>query len=449
MNKKKLTDGPVHKHLIAISFPAMLGVMMFIGFQMVDAYYVSLLGTQALAALSFTFPVTFLFFSLILGYGSSISSISARLIGSKRLGRVRRILPHTYLLALITSSIATTLCFFFHDHLFTLLGAKGEMLDKVREYMMIWLINAIPMSIIPVSNGTMRAFGDSRSPALAVTIATGTNIILDPFFIFGIGPFPEMRLQGAALATTLSGFMGAFTGFYFVQKRKKLVSFHHIKKPILFLHSAREVLRFALPASLSHSVSPLVNSFITAVLANAGAQAVAAYGIVTRLESFVMVPFMALLMGAAPIIGQNWGAKEFKRVRDTLKLSIGTNIAWSVSIALLLSSLAYPLTYLFSKDPDVVRYCIMYLTLVPFSFAFGNIVSCWSSAFNAMGMPLRSFTLTVTKGLLFTLPAVAIGFYIDHVQGVFLGMCLENFCAGLLFHYWSKHTLDYKSHLLS
>ena len=148
---------------------------------------------------------------------------------------------------------------------------------------------------------------------------------------------------------------------------------------------------------------------------------------------FFLIAVIALATGMAPIIGQNWGAKSYERVHETINKAIKFNIIWSCAMAIILGFFAHSIAGAFSDDPAVINYSVLYFWIVPVSYAIGNLIFGWSSAFNAMGMPQRSFVMIVTRAAL-TLIGVYIGREIYGVKGIFIALAIVNIAVGSFFH---------------
>lgn len=433
-----LTRGPVKKHLIRLSLPMVWGIAAIISFQLVDTFYVSMLGTGALAAISFTFPVSFTLFSLIMGFGIAMSSVVSRLIGEGNRELVRRVATHGLALVFMLSIVLALVGLVLHDQVFRLMGAEGEMLALIGDYMKIWLIGIVFLALPMVGNSAIRAGGDTFTPAMIMTIVAFVNIILDPILIFGLFGFPRMELQGAALATVFANACAMAAGLYVLYVREKILApALALKRISEFGDSARRLLHIALPAGLAYVVSPVVGALIVALLSAYGPAAVAAYGVVTRIEAFAFVILMGVAVGMAPIIGQNWGAKNFARVHEALRLALGFSVLWSLFLALVLGIFARPIAGLFSQDPDVIDTIALFFRIVPFAYAFMNLVRGWISAFNAMGKPHRAFVMVMLETAVLMVPAVLLGNYWGGVAGIFTGIAATYTLSGLAIHIWS------------
>ncbi len=432
-NKGDLTNGAIHKHLIRLTVPMIWGIGAVIFAQLTDAFFIGKLGTTELAAISFTFPVTMLLTHLVFGMNIAMSSNISRLIGQKEITTVKRVVLHGITMAAMASSIIALITYFALTPIFEALGATQDILPIIMEYMPLWLLSSVILSIPVNGNSAIRASGDAFWPAIIMTLSALINMILDPIFIFGLLGFPAMGVKGAALAS-LCGYIGCLTlGLYVLIKKKTLLSFDNLYLD-LFGDTFKRLVVIAIPAGITNIVGPVTTAILTGILATYGAEAVAAYGINSRLEGLAMLAVMSLGLAMAPIVGQNWGAEKHDRVRKTIKQSIAFNFMWSFSIAAIFGIFSRQIAGLFSSDPAVIDVASMYFVIVPFSFAFGNLIFGWSSAFNAMGKPIRSFVMIVTKSIIITIPALFLGSYLGGLQGIMISIAAVNVLGGVFFH---------------
>lgn len=437
-NKGDLTKGPVTNHLVRLTLPMIWGIFAIISFQLVDTFYISLLGTKPLAAITFTFPVTFIIFSMVMGLSIGMSSVVSRQIGEGNQDKVRRITTHGLILAFLTGIILAALGFIFMNPIFKAMGADEIMLPMIREYMVIWFAGSVFITLPMVGNAAIRAAGDTFLPAVIMTVVAVVNIILDPILIFGLLGFPRLELQGAAIATVFANLCAMIAGLYVLHVRKKMLCRDglHLKH---FKDSAKRLSYIALPAGLTGTIQPLTNAFIIALLAGYSAETVAAFGVVTRLEAFAFTIIMALATGMAPIIGQNWGAKKFGRVYQTLNKAFLFATVWSVFVGLVFMIFARPLASLFSEDnnAEFIYVAVLYFWIVGLTYVPGNIVAGWGSAFNAMGMPKRSFMMIVIKLLVLQIPLAILGSHYFGIIGIFAALAITNLITGTVFHFWN------------
>lgn len=414
------------------------GILAVIAVQLADTYFISKLGdTNILAGISLTFPVTMIITHIVFGINIAMSSVVARLIGEKKLGEARVIVLHGIIMALSAASTIALMTYVFLEPLFTILGADAATLPIVQQYMPIWLVASALLSVPVNGNSAIRASGDSLTPALVMSTAALINLILDPILIFGLFGAPALGVAGAAIATLIAYFCCLCLGLYFLIFKKDLVatdSFHLDT----FKASMKRLLPIAIPAGIANIIGPGTNAVIFALLAQYGNEAVAAMGIVTRVEAFALLIVISLSLGMSPIIGQNWGAKKYDRVNETIKTAIGFNFIWSFLVAAIMGIFATQIAGLFTDDQTVIDHTKLFFWIVPVSYAFGNLVMGWSSSFNAIGLPKKAFVMILVKSLVITVPAVYLGSYLNGITGIFAALAISNFLSGAIFHYSSR-----------
>jgi putative MATE family efflux protein len=279
-----------------------------------------------------------------------------------------------------------------------------------------------------------------------MTIAALVNAALDPPLIYGMFGLPALGIKGAAIATVFSNACAMLAGLYFIAvKQKMLTRSRRVFR--LFGDSFRKIAFIALPVGLTGAFVPLTSAVMTALLAHYSTQAVAAFGIATRVESFAFIVIIALATGMAPIIGQNWGARQYERVNKTLHKALVFSCVWSLGVAAAMMILARPIAGLFSTDPDVLNGAVLYFQLVPLTYFLGNLVPGWQSAFNAMGLPGRAFVMIIVRLGLLNLPLAFIGAHYYGVAGIFGAIALTNIVSGVYFHFMNRRfCLDLERH---
>lgn len=436
-----LKTGDIRAHLIRMTIPMIWGIAAIVSFQLVDTYYVSLLGTTQLAAMTFTFPVTFFIFSIIMGFGIAMSSVISRLIGEGREEDVKRVTTHGLMLAFGVGLILAVVGYTLRDKIFEAMGADESMRPLIHQYMTIWFFGAPFMATPFVGNSAIRAAGSTLSPAVIMVSVAVLNAALAPLLVFGLFGLPRLELQGAAIATVISNIVAMMAGLYVLHVKKNMILPPTRMHWHDFSDSMKRLLFIALPAGLTAAVSPFVNTVIISRLATFGTEAVASFGIATRIEAFAFIILMALAVGMSPIIGQNFGARDFARVHETLRRAITFSVFWCIGIAVILVAFATPLSSLFSKDATVVYYASLSFMIIAPSYMFNALVNGWSSAFNAMGRPQMSLGMTAIKMLVLLIPAVLAGAKLGGVMGVFWAISAVNIVTGLAFHLWSRSVL--------
>ena len=436
-NKGDLATGCIRGHLTRLTIPMIWGFLAVIGVQLADTFFIGMLGTQELAAIGFTFPVTMGVSHFLIGMNIAMASVVSRLIGEKKTDEMSRLIFHGIVIAVIFASIVCLAGYTLIDPVFTTLGAQDNALLLIREYMPLWFLGFVILTVPMTGNSAIRAAGDTKIPAIVMVSAALLNFALDPILIFGLFGAPALGIKGAALATLIAYILAMVMGLYFLIVKKRLLDLSGLSFD-QFPNSLRRMMIIALPAGLTNIIQPATNAFIVSLLAVHGAQTVAGFGIASRVEGFAMLIVLSLAIGMAPVVGQNWGAQLYERVYESIDKSIRFNMLWSLAVAAILGVLAYPIAGAFSGDTGVTEYTVLFFWIVPLSYAFATLIITWSSAFNAMGLPQYSLAMIAGTYLCLMMPAVYIGSTLYGVTGIFAAMAIVHVIAGSTAHMVSR-----------
>lgn len=426
----RLTTGPIRGHLISMTMPMVWGILSIVAFNLADTYFVGQLGTAELAAMSFTFPVTFFFVSIAIGLSAGASSVVARMIGEGDPERVRRHATDSLLLGVVAVLIFGTLGYLTIDPVFTAMGATQASLPFIRDYMEIWYLGMAFIVIPMIGNGVLRATGDSKFPSYVMMTAAGINIILDPILIFGLLGFPRLEIQGAALASVIANAGTLFAGLYVLHGRERLLTIR-IGSAQMLARSWRRVMHVAVPAALTNTVTPAATAIITALVAAYGDAAVAGFGIAARTEALALIVMFAMSSIVGPIAGQNWGGGHYDRVRELLSHVFRFSMAYGLSVAALLAIAAPFIASLFHEDPAVQEVTVLYLWVVPVSLAFYGFQFNVSAIFNGLGMPAYGLSLSILRMLLLYVPLAWILGQNFGLNGIFAAAFIANLLCGI------------------
>ncbi|WP_368206197.1 MATE family efflux transporter [Aeromonas sp. s5] len=440
-----LLTAPMTSVLLRMTGPMILGIVAILAFNLVDTFFIGMLGTQALAAISFTFPVTFVVTSLAMGLGAGLSAVMGHALGQGKHEEAARITTDNLFLAvLLVTLIAVAGALTIHP-LFRLLGASDALIALIYDYMLIWYLT-VPMLVLPmVGNAAIRATGDTKTPSLVMTVAGLVNGVLDPLLIFGIGPFPEWGIRGAAIATSLSWLMAMLVSLYILRHREGLLRWRLSPRPQLLAHW-RALLHVAVPASFTNMLNPLANAVLMTIFAGLGTEVVAAYGAASRVEALLLIVMMALSSVLAPFISQNCGAGNPARAKAALQLCMRFALRFQLAVYALTWLLAPFIADLFSDHPQVVRLIVLYLHLVPIGYGFQGMVMLLASALNGVRASSISFLFNGLRLFVFLLPGAWLGAKLGGEQGIYLGILLANLAAGTLAWWYARHRFEQLCH---
>jgi len=439
-NKARLTKGPVGRHLVDLTLPMLLGITTMMGQGLIDTWFIGRVGDRELAAFGFGFPILMIVTSVAIGLGAGTSSVVARAIGAGDHRRARRLSTDSLLLSFLMTGAISLIGMMTIDPLFRLLGAPEDMLPLIRPFMMI-LYAGVPFIVIGmVGMASMRATGDARLPGKLMVLASVLNVILDPILIFGLGPVPALGLNGAALAALLARSTIFLLTVYLMRFRLDLVSF---KKPDFdeLTSSWKDVLHVGLPAAGTNAIVPLGAAIITAMIARFGPEAVAGFGVASRIETMMLVAYFAMSSIIGPFVGQNFSAGREDRILRALWLCTLFCIGSGLAIAALLAVLSGIVPGFFSDSPDVVRVTQLFLWIVPVSYGTYGMVMVMNASFNGIGKPMPAVWISVARMLVLYVPLAFVGRFLFGVTGIFAAYAVANILTGIGSYVWARNTV--------
>ncbi|RKX84977.1 MAG: MATE family efflux transporter [Spirochaetes bacterium] len=420
--------------------PMMIGMIGMVIFNLVDTLYIGRLGTQALAAMSFTLPVVLLQGSISMGLGVGASSVISRAVGAGNHTLVKRLTTDSLFLSVLIVIVFVIPGLLTIEPLFRLLGAEGPLLQMVKQYMQIWYVG-VPFVVIPmIGNGAIRAAGNTLIPSIIMLTSIVVNIVLDPLLIFGIGPFPRMELAGAALATVFARSTTLVVSLLVLRFRFDMLT-AHIPSWRALRSSWGSVLYIGLPAALTQVIRPFSMAVITRMVAGYGAAAVAALGVGTRVEMFIMAPLMALAAVMIPFTGQNLGAGRPDRVKSGLSFGFRFNLILGTAAFFLLLITGRWIGKIFNPDPEVVRIVGLYLVIVSAGYGLQGVLQLSTNTFSALGKPYRSAALNLLRMFGLYIPLALLGSRLFGLPGIFTGASLSAIIAGILGAWWVKRSV--------
>ncbi|NVK38016.1 MAG: MATE family efflux transporter [Gammaproteobacteria bacterium] len=434
-----LTQGAIGKWLYKLTAPMVVGILAIFLFNLVDTYFIGLLGTKPLAAVSFTFPVTMLIMNLAIGLSIATGAITARSLGQKNQEQARVWVTASLYLALVIGLVMGCLGLIFQSSIFRLLGADDALLPTIAEYMNWWLGGCVVLIILVVVNASIRATGNTKLPSYMMMASAVLNGIFDPLLIFGIGPFPELGIQGAAIATVLSWSV-AFIGLFRYLLKRDLIC---LSIPPALLDHWRQLIKLGLPASLTNMLGPLANGIIVAWVADYGVHAVAAYGVGSRIEPLALIVVMAFTASLPPFVGQNHGAGSESRIESALIKSMQFVFIWQLLVYALLSVMAVPISSLFSDEPKVQHIIQTFIYIVPLSYFAVGFVLVSTATINALHKTHWSLNINLVRLCVLYIPCAWIGHTLAGLDGLFWGCAIGNLLMGgiilLLFRRMRRH----------
>ena len=409
------------------TWPMALGVMSLLGFYLVDSIFVARLGTAPLAAQSFTFPLSFLVIGVQVGIGIAIAALISRAIGAGQQDQANRLGALVLTGGGLLLGVLLLLLWLLQTPAFSLIGASEAIRELIRPY---WAIQVLAMwvgGVLYFGYSLFRAHGNTRFPGLMMVLTSLLNLILDPLLIFGVGDWEGFGLPGAALASLLAFSIGmiilvlALRGQGWVQRHGMLLQMRV---------SAWPFAQIAGPAMISQLMPPLAAMLATALVARAGDQAVAAWGMASRLESFSIVLVLGMTMALPPWLGRCYGGNDWDTVRRLMRVAAAMVIGWQVLLGLVMALLAAPLASLLVESAPVQAYLTLLIRWLPPSFGLLGVCMLVVSASNALGWPMRAMLISFLRLFLCYLPLLWLGYQLGDFGGLALGAAFGNLLAG-------------------
>ena len=372
-------------------------------YNVVDSFYAGKISTQALAALGLSFLVFLLIIATGGGLSRGASALIANAIGSGESDQQRRYVAQSISLGLIIAVVITIVGILMSRPLFGLLGASGDYMTSAMDYMIPIFIGSVFIILSSLSNAILIAAGDSKTYSNVLIIGFFFNLVLDPWFLYGGFGLPAMGIAGIAWATVVIQMVSCLFMVSTVLRRG-LLDLNPWQCLLPDMKIYREIAEQALPASFN-IMSVAIGFFVTTYFLKIyGEQGVAAFGVTTRIEQIGLLPTMGLSAAIMALVGQNNGAKDFGRVRETMRVCNVVGLALNITTSVLIFVLARPLMRIFTTEAEVIDIgvnCLRIIMLVQWSYV---MTSTHLAMLQAIKRPRYGFFESVLRKVLLPLP---------------------------------------------
>lgn len=378
------TSGSINKALFMLSVPMILEMVMEALFAVVDVFFVSKVGVNAVATIGLTESILMLVYSVAIGLSTATTALVARRVGEKNLTKAADSAIQAIYITLICSVLMAIPGIVFAKDILRLMGGSPELIEEGYVYTQIMLGGNFSVMFLFLMNAIFRGAGNASLAMRSLWIANIINIILDPIFIFGWGPVPAMGLKGAAVATTIGRGIGVLFQFYIVLNGSSIVKIHleNLKTQITIIVSLIKISIGGMGQFLIESASWI---FLIRILSSFGSDVLAGYTIALRIIVFTILPSWGLANAAATLVGQNLGAQQPVRAEKSVWKAAFYNMLFLGVISFFFILFAENLIGIFSPEPSVIKYGTMGLQIICIGyifFAYGMVVS---QSFNGAG----------------------------------------------------------------
>ncbi len=367
---EKILNGDLKKVILKLSWPMMISNLLQSTYNITDTFWVGRLGSYAIAAVTISFPLVFVMIAISMGIGVGGSILIAHAAGKafktkkeKDKKQINLIISQIFVLLFLAAIAVSFIGFLFTPKIVSLLTSEQQVFESAVVYMRTIFIGFSFMILYYVFEAALRALGNTKTPMKFVFISVLINVILDPILIFGLGPFPKMGVFGAALATVISRAIISLIALYHLIKGTYGIRFKldFLKPKIKII---KDVLKLGIPTTFEMGSISIGSFMITYLVGVFGTATLAAFGIVTRLFSFFMIPSLAISVAISTIVAQNFGAGNIKRAFISLKESakLGFKIIFFMSFFIFMFS--RQIVSAFTADAEVVYLGTLFLRIV-------------------------------------------------------------------------------------
>lgn len=395
---------PINKLLISMALPMMVSMLVQALYNIVDSMFVSYISEDALTAVSLAFPIQQLMIALGTGTGVGINAVLSKALGEKNFEKANKAADNGLFLAVVCAIIFVFIGLFVVDPFYASQTKDAEILQAGHDYLRMVCCFSIGLYIQITSERLLQATGRTVLSMLTQGIGAVINIVLDPILIFGMFGLPAMGVKGAAVATVIGQCISAVVGIWFnVKKNPDIhISFQEFWPD---LHMIGHIYKVGLPSIIMQAVGSVMNYGMNQILIGFTSTATAVFGAYYKLQSFIFMPVFGLNNGMIPIIAYNYGARQQKRVIQTIRSS--AILAIGIMLAGLAAMQVFPaqLLGIFNASEHMLSIGVPALRLISLSFAFAGYCIVMGSVFQALGNGVYSMITSIVRQMVVLLPA--------------------------------------------
>ena len=427
------TQGPIKRGIILLAIPMMLELALESVFTIVDIFFVAQLGPEAVAVVGLTEATVTVLYAVSIGLAIAVTALIARRIGEHKPEAAVQVAAQSFWVAAIASAVISVVGYLYSPEILTFMSASPAIISNYAGYTKVLFAGSSTILFIFLLNGVFRGAGDAAIAMRVLWLSNGINIILDPLLIFGLGPFPELGVTGAAVATTIGRGCGVILQLYYLfiaQHRIHLRAFDLSPR----FREMFEIVELAKGGILQFFIETSSWIFLMKIVAGFGANAIAAYTIAIRIVVFTFLPAWGLSNAAATLVGQNLGARQADRAASCVKAVAKYNFIFLTFISIIFILAAELLIGVFTDNAQVIAIgasCLRWLSVGYGLFAIGLVIT---QAFNGAGDTRTPSGINLIAFWIIQLPvAYAFAHYFEFgPHGVFAAVFIGESVMGIL-----------------
>ncbi len=408
MKENKMGTMEVRRLILTMSLPIMISMLVQALYNIVDSMFVARVSEAALAAVSLCYPIQMIMVAVACGTGVGINALLSRYLGEKKREKASQVAMHGLFCAICNWLVFAVIGLFFSEAFLRLFSDDVQIIMMGISYMQICTICSFGVFVQITYERIMQSTGNTIYNMVIQGVGALINIILDPIFIFGLGPVPALGTAGAAIATVIGQIVAMFLGIIITQKKVREIQLSvrgfHLDGMIM-----KAMYRIAIPAILMQSIMSFMTVMMNMILAPFSEMAVSVFSIYYKLQQFVFMAVLGMNNALIPILSYNYGAHQMERIREGIRFAL-----WMSCVIMAIGTVVFQLfptqlLYLFDAKETLLSIGIPALRTISVSFVFAGISMVLCSVFQALGSPNHSLLVTLLRQMVILLP-LAYGF---------------------------------------
>ena len=408
MKENKMGTMEVRRLILTMSLPIMISMLVQALYNIVDSMFVARVSEAALAAVSLCYPIQMIMVAVACGTGVGINALLSRYLGEKKREKASQVAMHGLFCAICNWLVFAVIGLFFSEAFLRLFSDDVQIIMMGISYMQICTICSFGVFVQITYERIMQSTGNTIYNMVIQGVGALINIILDPIFIFGLGPVPALGTAGAAIATVIGQIVAMFLGIIITQKKIREIQLSvrgfHIDGMLM-----KAMYRIAIPAILMQSIMSFMTVMMNMILAPFSEMAVSVFSIYYKLQQFVFMAVLGMNNALIPILSYNYGANQMERIRESIRFALWMSCVIMAIGTVVFQLLPTQLLYLFDAKEAMLSIGIPALRTISISFVFAGISMVLCSVFQALGSPNHSLLVTLLRQMVILLP-LAYGF---------------------------------------
>lgn len=441
--ENKMGVMPIPKLLFSMSLPMMFSMIVQSIYNIVDSMFVAHINEYALTALSLVFPYQMLMIGISVGTGVGVNALLSRSLGEKNQKNSDLAAKNGIFLAVVFSIVFAIISILFGKQFILAQTSDAQIIAYSLDYLYIISLFSFGSFMQMIFERLLQSTGKTVLSMITQIVGAVTNIILDPIMIFGLLGFPALGVKGAAIATIIGQLLAALLALYFnIKKNDEInISLKDFKPDLKII---KRIYAVGIPSILMQTIGSFLTYFINKLLISFTPTAVSVYGIYFALQSFIFMPVFGLNNGMVPIIAYNYGARNKKRILDTIKLSIITAVIVMLIGLGIFQIFPAQLLALFNASEEMLSIGVPALRIISLSFIFAGFSIICGSVFQALDNGFLSLINSITRQLVFILPSAYILGHFFGLNAVWFSIPLAEISSLILSIFFLRYVLKKK-----